>query len=107
MTIRDFLTRRTRMILAVGFCGWLVLPLSAIFAEDHGPALVLVPFAFLLFGGAIVTYLFVIRCPRCKVRFGNVAGEMAFHWGTRARVNFCPYCGVSLDEPCEGPTRIR
>jgi hypothetical protein len=24
---------------------------------------------------------------------------LAFSWGSGPRINFCPYCGVSLDQP--------
>ena len=107
MSIRDFLKRRTRRILAIGFGGWLLLPLSAIVSGGHEPPWPLAVVGVLLFGGAVLSMLFLNRCPKCRARLGQLSGEIAFHWGTRARVNFCPYCGVSLDTPYEPPRTVR
>jgi hypothetical protein len=107
MTIRDYLRRRIRLIWAAAFAAWLLVPLSVAVTADHVPPPLLIIPCMLLFGGAIVSLLFLVRCPRCHTRFGQVAGEIAFHWGSRGRVNFCPYCGVSLDEPYEAPREIR
>jgi hypothetical protein len=52
---------------------------------------------FLTFGGAIVA-LQRIKCPRCVVRLGQLAMILGVP-GLKPQPNFCPYCGVSLDEP--------
>ena len=100
-TIRDYLKRRTRRIMAVGIGGWLLcaLAMSVLGQGATGPGpLFFVGFA--VFGGAIITLLFFVKCPKCKARFGQLGPEIAFRvWGRR-QVNFCPYCGVSLDERC-------
>jgi hypothetical protein len=50
------------------------------------------------FGGAILSTIW-IKCPRCSVRIGqSIAGAMAIPL-LKPQPNFCPYCGVSLDEP--------
>jgi len=50
------------------------------------------------FGAAIIAMLW-INCPRCSARLGqSIAGSLAIP-GLRPQPNFCPYCGVSLDEP--------
>jgi hypothetical protein len=106
MTIRDYLKRRTRLIAAVGFAGWLLLPLSTIVVGGGQPPVPLFVAGFVVFGGAILALFFLVRCPKCKTTFRQLASEIAFHWGTRRRVNFCPYCGVSMDEPYDSPRKV-
>ena len=106
ITIRDFIKRRMRIIAAIAFGGWLFLPLSAALSPDHHE---FPPLAFLgaaIFGGALLSFFFLVRCPKCRTRYGQVASEIAFHFGSKRRVNFCPYCGVSLDEPYEPPRKV-
>ena len=94
-TIRDYLKRRVRWSMGVGLCAWLSLAVSA----SAGVRNPLVFFAgVLVFGGATLSMLW-IKCPRCSVRLGqSIAGTMAIP-GLKPQPNFCPYCGVSLDEP--------
>ena len=96
MTIRDYLKRRTRRIVGIAFAGWLLLPISALVTADEPPTLLMF-LAFLLFFGATATLLLFVKCPSCKSRLRQLSGDVAFHWGTRRRVKFCPYCGVNLD----------
>ena len=103
-TIRDYLKRRTRRFMAIGFGSWLFFALSAGFGHigpKLGPA-VFVGFGILF--GAVLALLFFVKCPKCGTGFWQLAGQLALHWGSRRRVNFCPYCGVSLDEPM--PTKL-
>lgn len=94
-TIRAYLKRRVRWSMGVGLGAWLTLALSAS-AGMQNPLVLLA--AFLVFGGAILSMLW-IKCPRCSVRLGqSIAGTMAIP-GLKPQPNFCPYCGVSLDEP--------
>ena len=51
---------------------------------------------FLTFGGAILAMQW-IKCPRCSVRLGQIAVTLAVP-GLKPQPNFCPYCGVALDE---------
>ena len=55
---------------------------------------------FLLFIGALIAMLFV-RCPKCSASISHtIARPVALSFGFRQRVNYCPYCGVNLDEAC-------
>jgi len=99
MTIRDYIRRRVWWCAAIAFGGWLLLPLSVAAAGDKPPP-VLMAIGVILFGGAILAFYWVVRCPKCKTRLINTVGmAIAFQWGSRGKVNFCPYCGVNLDEP--------
>jgi len=59
--------------------------------------------AFAVFISGVVL-LMSVKCPKCSVRLGQAASGAAYGyrgWVRRGRrkVNFCPFCGVSLDEP--------
>ena len=57
-----------------------------------------------MFGGAILALQMIVRCPKCKARLGRtIAMPVAFGWRSGPRVNFCPFCGVKLDEPIPHP----
>jgi len=57
----------------------------------------------ILFAGAILAMQWTLKCPKCKARVGQtIAMPLAFSWGAGPKINFCPYCGVSLDEPVPG-----
>jgi hypothetical protein len=55
---------------------------------------------FALFFGAILALQRLVKCPNCKARLGQtIAMPLALSWGSGPKVNFCPFCGVNLDEP--------
>jgi ribosomal protein S27AE len=39
-----------------------------------------------------------VKCPRCGGRFGALAGSLVARGFLSRAVNFCPYCGVNLDD---------
>jgi hypothetical protein len=109
-TIRDYLKRRTRTLQATALCGWLICA-GGVFlmspstscrprcGSSAPPLPVLLGFP--LFGGAIVWMMFFTKCPRCSGRLGHLLTTTGGFFSKP--VNFCPYCGVSLDEPFEKP----
>lgn len=96
-TIRDYLKRRVWWCMGVGFAGWLVFA-SALFTERHSINPVVNAMGAMVFGGAIVFAQYWIKCPRCSVRLGQIAFTLGIP-GLRPKPRFCPYCGVSFDEP--------
>ena len=108
MTIRDLIKRRTRLVAATLFGGWLLFPISALFTDTigRGPPSPLFFVGFAVFGASILAMLFWIRCPKCGTQFGQLAMEIGFHWGTHRKVNYCPYCGVGMDEAYEPPRKL-
>lgn len=99
-TIRSYLKRRTRWSYGVAFGSWLLFPLATLSGES---ARAWVGVAGLVGFGAGILAVNRIKCPRCAVRLGqSIAGTLAVP-GLKPQPNFCPYCGVSLDEPRTKP----
>jgi hypothetical protein len=95
-TIRDYLKRRIRWSMGGAVASWLIIPLSMANGREQLPWVSAV--GVVGFGGAILSMLW-IKCPRCSVRLGqSIAGSLGVPW-LKPQPNFCPYCGVSLDEP--------
>jgi hypothetical protein len=101
-TIRDYIKSRVRRCFAIAIVGWLLVALGGGFAKDLPPDIP--PFAlpvvgFVMFGGSILALQRIAKCPKCKANLGQtIAMPLALSWGSGAKINFCPYCGVSLDE---------
>jgi hypothetical protein len=98
-TIRDYIKRRVRWCLAVAVLGWLSITLTASLWNGQGQSGVRV-FGFLVFLGAIICLQWFVRCPKCEARIGRtIALPVGFSSGSGRKINFCPYCGIGLDEP--------
>jgi hypothetical protein len=105
MTIREYIKRRMWTWLALAIGCWLLIALTAVIAKGahYGPAVFLPLVGFAGFASAIVGLTFFVKCPKCKARLAQTIGMyVAFQWGGRRQVNFCPFCGVNLDEPVPG-----
>ena len=106
-TIRDYVKRRVWWCIAVAVGGWFLVPLGAALAGNlpDGLARAALPIVgFVMFGGAILALQMIVRCPKCRARLGRtIAMPVAFAWGSGPKVNFCPFCGVKLDEPIPHP----
>jgi hypothetical protein len=90
------------MFLILAIVSWLgfgaSMPLAA---EPSGfPALSFLFFAG--FGAAALGIMLFLKCPRCQGPLGatNATIKMDNFLFTR-KMNYCPYCGVSLDERFE------
>jgi hypothetical protein len=80
------------------FAGLALLVVLALLFDGGGkgdPPIFLVAFVPLV--AAVVYVNFGLRCPRCK---GNLAMTPAAYpsFSTKHRFNYCPYCGVSVDD---------
>lgn len=96
-TIREYLTRRVRLILAVGLASWLVI-IAGAFIPERVINEFMSPVGGIAFLVAILFLQFGMKCPRCSVRLGQIAFPLAIP-GLKPKPNFCPYCGVSFDTP--------
>jgi hypothetical protein len=100
-TIRQHLNRRIRWLGAAGLGGWLLVAAAAGLFSGHrsgGPPSPLFFAGFALFGGAMLL-IQRVRCPKCSTPLGQIATQMAFSLFRKRKINYCPYCGVSLEEP--------
>ena len=95
MTIREYVTKRARIFMALAFASWLFIAVSMALFKQNNPILTFIGFAG--FGAAVLGMVFLVRCPKCHGMLGwlGAGGSLAF--GTR-RFNHCPYCGVSFDD---------
>lgn len=102
-TIRQYIKRRVWWCAGVAFAGWLMFPLGAAIAKNlpsGAPAASVPVIGFVMFFGALLAMRRIVKCPSCKARLGHtIAMPLAFSWGSGPKVNFCPFCGVNLDQP--------
>lgn len=101
-TIRDVLKRRVRWCVAVGAAGLVVFvaaPLTGMSQRAQpNPALVVLGWG--LFAAALVSLQwFAAKCPKCSQRMGQEIAMRVALAIRRKPPNYCPYCGVSFDEP--------
>jgi hypothetical protein len=99
-SMRQYLSRRIRWLGVVGIAGWLLFAATGFFGvhQKGGPPPPLVFAGFALFGGAALLTQRV-KCPRCSTALGQLTFSLAFNFTKKRQINFCPYCGVNLDEP--------
>lgn len=95
-SIRAYIKRRVRWCLALAIVGWIAVAVTVPTVRDRRIEPFVTMLAFLIFGGAALA-LQRIKCPKCATRLGQVAMLIGAHWGSRKQLNFCPYCGTSLD----------
>ena|ERR1700722_15044938 len=98
MTIREHITRRFRLLNGTAFGLWLLFASTLILGQKRvSPALSVVghpTITFICFAGffaAVVAVMTLVRCPRCNESLGRTMASQ--------RLNFCPRCGTSFDEP--------
>ena len=102
MTIREYIRRRVVVGYGLIFLGMALFIASVVFFPgDVGEVLPIPLIAFIPFFAAIVYIHFGLRCPRCR---GNLAMTPAAYptFSKKYRFNYCPYCGVSVDEQLSG-----
>jgi hypothetical protein len=91
MKIRKLLQQKIRKFLLIALCGGLCLLASTAIQSSAIKQLVKsVGFLGLIVAG--IGSNFLLKCPRCN---GNLARTAMTG---QSKANFCPHCGVSLDE---------
>ncbi|MCX9158597.1 zinc ribbon domain-containing protein [Niveibacterium sp. 24ML] len=94
-TIRDSLAKKKRLWLfsLVATC----LPALVVAAQTPQPT----PVSMAIVGGLLLCFVILgvagqvfLRCPRCTRTI-----DPQFRLSHFNPINYCPYCGVSIDEP--------
>jgi len=87
------------MFIALAIVSWLGFGVSISLVDESVGFPALTFFFFACFGASVLGILLFLKCPRCRGPLGatNATLKMGDFLFTR-RMNFCPYCGVSLDE---------
>lgn len=101
MTIRQYIKRRVGWGFGAFFGAFLV---SAVFTSFAGKGAGVIAISMIAGLVGIVGYFSIlfIRCPKCHA---NISMTIAIPTAGRIfgrKVQYCPYCGVSLDEPMPG-----
>jgi hypothetical protein len=102
MTIRQILRKRFWSIFSmlITLCGLIVLSSVALLKlRWFGVAVAVLFLPPLILGFAFS--LFLLRCPRCKANLSSLIGYFGPLAFMAKPVNYCPFCGVSVDEPLE------
>lgn len=103
MRIRDYLSKKRRIVYMVAFICWLsfgITGLTESLREKPGfPPLFLLP--FIGFGCCVLFMLFGFRCPRCKNNLGYTIQWPSSFWNLSDKLKYCPFCGVEFDKEIE------
>jgi len=94
MIVRDYINRRVRLVLGMGFGTCVLLFIVSFFVPRPLPPLLISLGIVALVGSVVVGQ--AVKCVRCFQRIGNLAVPAAMPFG-RA-INFCPYCGARFDD---------
>jgi hypothetical protein len=93
MTIREGINKQKRTATIVAYAGFTLCALGAILGA--GQVLAFLP-GFAIFGGAVF-YGLSIRCPICHGAIGFLVSHSGTPFSVSRKIQYCPYCGVTLD----------
>jgi hypothetical protein len=98
MTIRQVLSRRMVIWLLVALASWIGCAASLSFSTSSQYPPWFYAFFIVVFGIALLGF-YRLKCPRCRTALGtNAFRIVGIGSGLSKRIEYCPYCGVSLDE---------
>ena len=107
MRIREYVQGRGRLVRLLNL-RWIVGPLALLLFIVPGLNQMSIVFgaltAFFLLLVASYAIAWQTKCPRCRDRLFTLTLRAAKPSFARTPA-FCSHCGVSLDEPMEGPPR--
>ena len=98
MTTRDRVNRNRRRGFLVAIIGFVMFAGGMITRESHREFLSVGLLGFALFAGSSIYMLHGGRCVHCQRPLGRVFTETGTIFGISSDLQFCPYCGKSLDE---------
>jgi hypothetical protein len=97
MTIREFLTCKSRRNMLAGFLAWGAFAISIFTAPILNTPLL--PLAFFLpFIGCVFAQAFFVRCPKCNGNLGLLLAQSMSLLTLMFQANHCPFCGIDFNE---------
>jgi TRAP-type C4-dicarboxylate transport system permease small subunit len=99
MTIRQYIKRRLMWSLAVAIVAIVFIVISSIVGnpKDNVPIVTIGALVFL----AVVAFINLgIRCAKCGGNLGMTIVPAFLSFSSKKKINYCPFCGVSIDENC-------
>jgi hypothetical protein len=99
MTIKQNITKKLFLCLGIAITAMIILGFTGALhvGEILSPIRVI---CLIIILGAILYGNLGIRCPKCKGNLGVTVVPALFSFSSKHKVNFCPFCGVSLNEEC-------
>jgi hypothetical protein len=97
MTISELIHGKLRKAKIIGFLFWLAFA-ATIFMPGEGNMFFVSFIPFAGFGGTILYAMYSVKCPRCSASLGHVSMSLRSPFSRKVKLNYCPNCGVSLDE---------
>ena len=99
MSLREWLRRRARQNWLI-YAGLMLLAGLSTLLTSKWPEWATVAPVFVVVPLGVAYAQSRLACPRCGNGLGMFVAPWRLHHGSpRKRVNHCPFCGVSLDEP--------
>jgi len=98
MTIRESIQKRLIRAFCVALLAFISLFIFIFYIfEDHTHWIEFLVFPFIIIVGAAYFLNFGLRCPSCGGNLGITIGPVMFTRLSKRPINYCPFCGISLD----------
>jgi hypothetical protein len=101
MTIREYLKKRGDRFANAYVAAVLVLFVVSVLAPGSRLLGVLLIVGFFAITAAFAVVVWRTPCPRCARSLGNAASAANNPFSKRGQ--YCPHCGVNVDEQMESP----
>ncbi len=99
MTIKKYIRKKTLILIGVIIITGIFFNVP-IHMRLESPTITIIQIISAIVGIASILYIiFFIKCPRCNGSLRTHVFEISFsNEKTNESLNYCPYCGVNLDE---------
>ena len=102
MTIREHVSKTLLISILFVFLGLFGCVVIGFGGERVIGPLFSMPLGMLLFFGSGIYGFSLLKCPKCANYLFSVAGSVRRKIFFFSRVDFCPFCGISMDEKMDG-----
>ncbi len=100
MTIRDMLNKKKRDAAMIYFVAFAILAISILMmiSINYKPIILFVVIASIIWFLSLLYLFFGIRCPKCSNNWGSMTAYFSSPFSIPKKINYCPYCGIKMDE---------